>query len=105
VHLDFMERPPNHQLTVFGTVGSITWSHTDSAARRYHGVTRRWETVPAPDGFERERMFLDEMQHFLACLRGEAQPLCTIADGRAALKVTLAAKQAVAEARLSALAS
>jgi predicted dehydrogenase len=105
VHLNFVERPPNHQLTVIGTEGTITWNHTDSAARRYHAAARRWETVPAPDGFERDRMFFDEMHHFLACLRGEAQPLCTLADGRAALKVTLAARQAVAEARLSALAS
>jgi predicted dehydrogenase len=105
VHLDFVERPPNHQLTVIGTEGTITWNHADSAARRYHAAARRWEMVPAPDGFERDRMFFDEMQHFLACLRGEAQPLCTLADGRAALKVTLAARQAVAEARLSVLAS
>jgi predicted dehydrogenase len=105
IHLNFVERPPTHQLTVIGTEGTITWNHTDSAARRYCARSRRWETVPAPDGFVRERMFFDEMQHFLACLRGEEQPLCTLADGRAALELALAAKQAIAAARISALAS
>jgi predicted dehydrogenase len=90
---------------VIGTEGTITWNHTDSAARCYRAASRRWETVLAPDGFEREWMFLDEMRHFLACLRGEEQPLCALADGRAALEVTLAAKQALAEATISTLAS
>jgi predicted dehydrogenase len=40
-------------------------------------------------------MFLDEMRHFLACLRGEERPLCTLEDGRAALEVALAARRAM----------
>jgi predicted dehydrogenase len=105
LHLNFLERPPSHQLTVIGTEGTITWNHADSAARRYCASSRRWETLLAPDGFERERMFFDEMRHFLACLRGEEQPLCTLDDGRAALEVTLAARRAISRGRVSALAS
>jgi predicted dehydrogenase len=105
VHLNFVERPMNHQLTVIGTEGTITWNHADSAAHRYSTAAGRWETLLAPDGFEREWMFLEEMRHFLECLRGEEQPLSTLADGRAALEVTLAARQALAKARIAALAS
>jgi predicted dehydrogenase len=95
LHLSFVERPPNHRLTVIGTEGTVTWSDADSAARRYPVTSGRWETVFAPCGFERNWMFRDEMRHFLACLRGEEQPLCTVADGRAALEVALAARQAI----------
>jgi predicted dehydrogenase len=105
VHLDFVQRPPHHQLTVIGTGGTITWNQSDSAARRYCAVSRRRETVLAPDGFERNWMFRDEMRHFLACLREEEQPFCTIEDGRAALEVSLAARQALARARTAAEAS
>jgi predicted dehydrogenase len=105
VHLNFVERPMNHQLTVIGTEGTITWNHADSAVHRYSTAARRWETLLAPDGFEREWMFLEEMRHFLECLRGEEQPLSTLADGRAALEVTLAARRALAKARIAALAS
>src|SRR5262249_39269695 len=94
-----------HQLTVIGTDGTMTWNHADSAVHRFDAATRAWETRLAPDGFERDWMFFDEMRHFLACLRGEEQPLCTLSDGRAALARTLAAKQALAASRLSALAS
>jgi len=105
VHLNFVERPMNHQLTVIGTNGTITWNQADSAVHLYCAASGRWDTRRAPDGFEREWMFFDEMRHFLACLRGEERPHCTLADGRAALEVTLAARHALAAARISALAS
>ena len=105
VHLNFVERPMKHQLTVIGTEGTITWNHTDSAVHRYSASTRHWETRLAPEGFERDWMFLDEMRHFLACLRGDEQPLCTLADGRAALEMTLAAKHALTGAPISTVAS
>ena len=104
IHLDFVERPPNHQLTVIGTEGTIIWNQADSSARRYCVSSRGWDTVPAPEGFERNWMFLDEMRHFLACLRGEEQPSCSLADGRAALDISLAAKQSIGAARTPAFA-
>jgi predicted dehydrogenase len=101
-HLNFVERPPTHRLIVIGTEGTVTWNDTDSTARRYRITSRRWETVPAPQGFERNSMFREEMRHFLACLRGEEEPLCTIADGRAALEVALAARRIIDGARIPA---
>src|SRR5262249_49855448 len=35
LHLNFVERPPTHQLTVIGTDGTVTWNDADSAAHRY----------------------------------------------------------------------
>jgi predicted dehydrogenase len=96
VHLDFVQQPPAHRLRIIGTRGTLTWAHEDHAARRYCGTSKQWETVEAPEGFERNHMFLDEMRHFLACLSGEARPLCTLRDGIAALTITLAAKRALA---------
>ena len=102
IHLNFVERPPNHQLTVVGADGTVTWNDADSAAHRYCVDARRWETVAAPAGFERNWMFRDEMRHFLACVRGDERPLCTIADGRAALEVAISARQAISGTRIPA---
>lgn len=41
----------------------------------------------------------EEIQHFLACVRGEAIPRATGADGRAALELGLAVRQSIREAR------
>jgi predicted dehydrogenase len=96
IHLDFLQHPPDHRLVIVGTEGSVSWTQRDHAARRY-GRSTHWETAAAPEGFERNWMFLDEMRHFLACLKGDEQPLCTLRDGRNALAVTLAAKRAIAD--------
>lgn len=98
VHLDFVQQPHEHRLTIIGTQGTLTWTHDDHGARRYSVASRCWETVPAPDGFERNTMFLDEMRHFLACLQGHERPVCPLDEGISALKVVLAAKRAIAGA-------
>jgi predicted dehydrogenase len=98
VHLDFVQRPAEHRVVIIGTEGSATWNHADHAARRYSHISREWETVTVSEGFERNQMFLGEMRHFLACLRGEEQPLCTLRDGKTALEVALTAKRAIAGA-------
>jgi predicted dehydrogenase len=100
VHLDFFQRPRDHRLTIIGTEGALMWNDDDHEARRSRGSsrsgTRGWETVSAPEGFERNEMYLDEMRHFLACVRGEEQPLCTLGDGKAALEISLAARRDIA---------
>jgi predicted dehydrogenase len=95
VHLDFIQQPHTHQLTVIGTTGTLTWSHEDHMARWYSSANQAWQTAPPPEGFERNWMFLDEMRHFVACLRGAEAPLCTLRDGRETVRIVEAAKQAL----------
>ena len=97
VHLNFVQQPHDHRLTIVGTEGTIAWTHDDHAARRYCASAKRWEMVPPPAGFERNRMFLDEMRHFLACIRGDERPLCTLDDGREALRLALTARCSMEE--------
>lgn len=96
VHLDFLQQPREHRLVIAGTEGTIAWGDADHAARLCRGATGEWTVAEPPQAFERNGMFIDEMRHFLACLRGEARPCCTLADGRAALEIVLAAKRAIA---------
>lgn len=98
LHVNFVEQPTTHGVAIIGTQGTATWNQSDHAARLYRAASRSWQAVAAPDGFELNDMFLDQMRHFLACLRGEEQPVCTIGDGRAALEAVLAVMRALAEA-------
>ena len=45
--------------------------------------------ITPPDGFERNWLFMDELRHFLAVMRGEESPLCTLQDGAQALQLSL----------------
>lgn len=95
VHLNFLERPPEHALTIVGTEGTISWNARDHAARRYSPYDARWDVASAPAGFERNTTYVNEMRHFLECLSGAASPACTLRDARSSLEVVLAAKRAL----------
>jgi hypothetical protein len=46
-----------------------------------------------PEGFERNWMFLSEINHFREVVSGMAQSACTLQDGVVALRLSLAALQ------------
>jgi predicted dehydrogenase len=88
VHLDYLQRPGQHDLWITGTMGSIHWDNASGIARLFDAETKQWyEALPPPD-FERNHLFLAEMAHFLRVVRGEEAPACTLEDGLAALTIT-----------------
>jgi len=46
-----------------------------------------------PKGFERNQLFLDEIEHFLQVISGEAESRCSLEDGIRALEIALAVHQ------------
>jgi predicted dehydrogenase len=74
VHLNYVQRPPSHYLSIVGTQGTLTWDQADGAARLYRASVGEWQVVEAPAGFDRNEMFLREMRHFLDVAEGRAAP-------------------------------
>jgi predicted dehydrogenase len=93
VHLDYLTRPPNHSFEIIGKEGTLHWDNGDGVVRWWSSSTDDWLTITAPEGFERNHLFLDEMRHFLGVVDGEESPICTLEDGIRALQIALAAKQ------------
>jgi predicted dehydrogenase len=99
LHLDYCQRPPEHRLEVIGTQGTIRWDNGDDVVRLWRSGPGQWSNFLAPADFERNTLFLDQMRHFLAVARGEAEPLCTLEDGLQALRLSLAAHLSGSQAR------
>jgi predicted dehydrogenase len=93
IHLDYLQRPPSHVLEIIGSLGTLRWDDGNGKASLYRSDTSAWEHFPLSVGFERNHLFLAEMRHFLDVARGAAQPLCTLEDGIAALRICLAVLQ------------
>lgn len=100
IHLNMIQQPPGHRWEIVGSEGTLTWDNAGGLLRRYLPAAKTWQDYPAPPEFERNVMFLEEMRHFLAVARRETRPLCTLEDGLAALRFSLAALQSAAEGRL-----
>jgi predicted dehydrogenase len=103
VHVNYVQRPPVHRLEIVGTGGTLRWDNADGILYFYRmsqpfGTSNasppapEVETFAPPEGFERNTMFLEQMQHFIAVVRGEAQPVCTLGDGKRALSLALEAR-------------
>ena len=97
VHLDYVQRPPRHSLEIIGNCGTIVWDNSTGIARLYRSSETRWIEVSPPEGFERNQLFLDEMEHFIQVVKGDVAPFCTLQDGIAALKITEAIYQSAQE--------
>lgn len=93
VHLNYLQRPAQHTLQITGTQGSLQWDNADGSLRLFRAGSDAWETFPAPEGFERNVLFIDQMRHLIAVARGEAQPQCTLEDGIQALRMALDARR------------
>jgi predicted dehydrogenase len=91
VHLDFVQDPPVHTLTVIGERGRAELDFLAGTLRTYLGG-REPCTECVPDGYDRNAMFLDEMRHFLHCLETRQQTAVPLGDGIAILDIALAAK-------------
>ena len=74
VHLDYIQRPPEHYIRIIGKNGIIHLNFLKSK-------------------LERNEMFVSEIKHFMSCIKEEKQPICTLDDGIRTLQIVLAAKE------------
>ena len=97
VHLDYYQRPPSHTLEITCEGGRICWDNATGEARVFHAQSDVTDLLVPPEGFERNQMFIDEMETFVRLCEGETLPHCTLTDGIRAQKLVLAIKQSAAQ--------
>jgi predicted dehydrogenase len=97
VNLNYVQRPPRHQVEIVCTNGTIRWDNAGTGVEIYHAEKEDWAFHPLPEGFERDDLFRQQMVHFLKVVKGVEMPRCTLDDGIFALQMALAAHQSSAE--------
>jgi len=98
LHQDCVRRVPSRTCDVIGDSGRIlldfnAWTVQvfDRQGRRTHAHTF--------EGCERNHLFLEEIRHVLACLRGDEHPRVGVRDGVQSLRMALAVKESIATGR------
>lgn len=97
LHLNYNQRPPQHQLEIIGTLGTLRWEQAAGSVEIYRARDENWEKIPWAQDFERDDMFQDQMQHFVDVVSGKAEPTCNLEDGIKALELGLAALKSSSE--------
>jgi len=81
LHLDYNQQPPEHEFRIIGTNGTIKWNLVDGVVRIYRTEKKDWDVFPLPNGWERNVMFQEQMQHFVDVVKGKAESSCPLEDG------------------------
>ena len=92
LHLDYNTKPKVHDLRIDCESGKIFWDY-DSNSVKIQAEIGEVQTISPPAGYERNQMYLDEMEHFIAICEDKQKPLCTYHDGKQALNVALGSLQ------------
>lgn len=93
-HLDYVQRAYSRSCHVIGEAGTIRWDWDESAVRRYDPRRETWvEEATWGDEWESNRMYVDEMEHFVRCVERDSETRSPLAEGRDDLEVALAAKK------------
>jgi len=95
LHLNFTQQPGKHRLELIGSEGSIFWDYYKNQVdlTTFDSIGEvNVETYFAPDGFDRNDLFVQEMKHFIDVIDGKAEPICSLDDGIKALELSVQAK-------------
>ncbi len=94
IHVNYLQRPPELFLEIIGSEGRISWNYISGELKLYQTEDQTWEFYPLTEGFSRNDLFLEEMQHFLQVVAGKISPICSLVDGIKVQKIIAALYQA-----------
>ncbi|MBZ0297918.1 MAG: Gfo/Idh/MocA family oxidoreductase [Anaerolineae bacterium] len=103
IRLDYLQRPPQRVCEVIGDAGKAIYNYYTNEVETHDLATHK-QTIHRFNDFDRNSMFVEELRHFLACVRGEEAPLVDLDEGIASLKITLAADESLHSGRAVAIA-
>jgi predicted dehydrogenase len=94
LHQDYLQRPPQRYCEVIGDRGRVIM---DIAGLTVTVFTRDSKTPQIYDyqGFERNQLFIDQLNHFIECVRTRERPIVDLSDGLQSLRMALAAKRSM----------
>lgn len=98
IHLDLFRRIPRRCLTIDGAGGTIELD-IGMATLTVYGLGGDTKVETVPQGFAINDLYLAEIEDLLTCRRTGDQPLASLADGLATLRIALAAARSARELR------
>ena len=86
LHLDYYQQPKRHDLSIICSDGTVHWEY-ETRTVRLEKASGEIAEIGAPGNYERNHMYIAEMQHFLDICRKGDTPLCGYNDGKRALEL------------------
>lgn len=92
IHLDYVQRSYERGCQIVGERGSILWNYNERVVKWFDAESDCWAVCSQPDDWQLNQMYLDEMEHFLDCVKSERQTTLPIVDAVEVMRIALGAK-------------
>jgi predicted dehydrogenase len=93
VHLDYFQQPESRNCKIIGTKGLVYWDSDTNEVRQYNNLKKKWTTKFKYKNYERNEMFVDELKHFIDCVKNKKTTINPIEDALKTLDIALAIKK------------
>lgn len=79
IHLDMVDRSARSEVEIIGTASTLLVDLEGQAIRLWEPEARRWRPFTFEPGYD--RMYVDELDHFFACVKGRERPRVDLRQG------------------------
>jgi predicted dehydrogenase len=93
LHLDYFQRPNFKSCKIRGDKGVIHWNSDNNEVKIHLTNKKRWEKVLKLKNYERNKMYVDEINHFLKCVKRKKTTINNIKEGVRTLEISLGIKK------------
>jgi predicted dehydrogenase len=101
VHLDYVQRSYERGCQIVGENGSMVWDFNKPEVRWFDGTAGQWVSFVLADGWQVNQMYVDEMRHFLDCVKERRRTTLEIAEAVDLMEVVFSAKDSLCTGALT----
>ncbi len=100
IHLDFFQISKSRKLKIIGEKGVINCDLVNNKVKLYTTKNPKWKTVLSKQSFDLNKIYIDELNHFIYCVKSHKITINPITVGAEVLKTVFLIKKSVKEKRM-----
>ena len=89
VHLDYFQRPELRSCKIIGTKGTIYWDSLNNEVKIFDVKKKKWIRKLKVKNYDKNKQYVDELSHFLNCVRRKEKSINSLIEGIKTLKIAL----------------
>ncbi len=94
LHMDYFQRPNFRSCKLRGTKGEIYWDSNNNCVDIYNMSKKKWETKLEVKNYEIKFSYIEQLKHFLECIKHRKETINDLEQGVTTLKIALGIKKA-----------
>jgi len=98
IHLDFFQKPKSRSCKIVGSKGTLSFDLLRNEMKIYNKLNNKTKKITLKN-FESNSMYMEELKHFIHCIKKHKKSINDVEEGAQVLKLALMVKQAATKKR------